>query len=269
MTIGERLAAGDLRSALDMAQARVKAAPVDPEARWLLAELLLLAGDAARADRILDAVVADEPAPAVLEFRRLLRAEVARQQVWREGRAPRFQGGEASPAQQAALRALVLSRAGDEAGAAAASAKAEALRAPRSGNATLQDGRRIDFPDWRDADDIMAPQLELLSAGGDHILVALERVASLSFNPTRRPRDLAWRRAEIVLRDGTEGVVYMPALYPLLPEPAPDALRLGRATEWCEQGRGEVPMVQGMGQRLFLAGEEAVAVADVATLQFH
>ena len=42
----------------------------------LLAELLLITGEAEKADRMLDAAALHEPNPAVLEFRKLLRAEV-------------------------------------------------------------------------------------------------------------------------------------------------------------------------------------------------
>ncbi|WP_376099421.1 tetratricopeptide repeat protein [Roseomonas sp. CCTCC AB2023176] len=84
-TTADALREGDLAAAVASAQAKVKAAPRDQEARWLLAEVLLLQGDADRADKMLDAAVLDEPVPAVLEFRRLLRAEVARQQMWKEG----------------------------------------------------------------------------------------------------------------------------------------------------------------------------------------
>lgn len=262
-TAGEAFKAGDLAAAIAAQQAVVKAAPRDSGARWFLAELLLFAGEAERADRMLDAAVLEEPSPAVLEFRKLLRAEVIRQQVWMEGRAPQFSGGEASPAQTAALRAAVLARAGEMQAAEDAAQAAEEARPATAGTAELADGTRLDFEDFRDADDLMGPMVEVLTTGGDHILVPVERIESLEFEAPRRPRDLAWRRTTIALRDGTEGVVFMPALYPGAAGAA-DALRLGRATEWTE-GPGPV---RGQGQRLFLVGEEALALADLATLRF-
>ena len=134
---GDAFRAGDLDGALAAATAAIKAAPTDADARWLFAELLLFAGEAERADRMLDAAALHEPNPAVLEFRRLLRAEVTRGQVLREGRAPLYQGKDATPAQQAALRARMLLRLGDAAGAAQAAAEIESLRpAPRAASAT-------------------------------------------------------------------------------------------------------------------------------------
>jgi type VI secretion system protein ImpE len=260
---GEAFKAGDLAAAVTSAQAAVKAAPRDSGARWLLAELMLFAGDAERADRMLDAAVLDEPSPAVLEFRKLLRAEVIRQQVWNDGRAPKFSGDDATPAQSAAVRAAVLARAGAAEEAAAEALSAEDLRPKRAGTAELADGTTLSFDDFRDADDLFAPMVEVLTTNGDHLLVPVERVASLEFDAPRRPRDLAWRRTAIDLRDGTEGVVYMPSIYPA-PPGEPDPVRLGRVTEWDDT----CGPVRGRGQRMFLIGDEAVALCDLASIRF-
>jgi len=66
----------------------------------------------------------------------------------------------------------------------------------------------------------------------------------------------------MVVREGPDGDVYLPALYPT-DAAAGDSLRLGRATEWTE---GEP--VRGIGQRLYLAGEEGVPVQQLAVLEF-
>jgi type VI secretion system protein ImpE len=254
---GDAFRAGDLPGALAAATAAVKAKPADADARWLLAELMLFAGEAERADRMLDAAALHEPNPAVLEFRRLLRAEVVRAQVLREGRAPKYQGDDATPAQQAALRARVALRGGDLAGAAEAAAEVEALRPRAPGKAG-----DAAFDDLRDADDLMAAEFEILTTAGEHMLVPVERVRSLVFDAPRRPRDLFWRRTTIELKDGTEGVVFMPALYPG-PETDP-GLRLGRATDWSE----DAGPVRGRGQRVLLAGEEALPIAAATSLVF-
>ena len=260
---GEAFKSGDLAAAILAAQSAVKAAPRDSGARWLLAELMLFAGDAERADRMLDAAVLEEPSPAVLEFRKLLRAEVIRQQVWNEGRAPKFSADDATPAQTAAIQAAVLARAGSAEEAAAQALAAEDARPKRAGEADLANGTTIAFDDFRDADDLMAPMVEVLTTNGDHLLVPVERIVALDFDAPRRPRDLAWRRTTIELQDGTEGVVYMPTIYAAGPG-QPDPVRLGRVTEWSE-GPGPV---RGLGQRVFLIGEEAVALSDLSAIRF-
>jgi type VI secretion system protein ImpE len=264
-TVGDALLAGDVAGALAAATAAVKAKPADADARWLMAEMLLLTGDAERADKMLDAAALHEPNPAVLEFRKLLRAEVLRGQVLREGRAPKFQGDDATPAQQAALRARMLLRLGDTAGAVEAAAEIESLRPRAPGRFESHDGSAVSFDDLRDADDLWAAEVEVLTTAGDHILVPVERIRSLTFEAPRRTRDLLWRRCSIDLKDGTEGVVYMPALY-AGPEPETDsALLLGRATEWTDPGRGPV---RGRGLRMILAGEELLSIMSLHTVEF-
>jgi type VI secretion system protein ImpE len=264
-TAGDALQRGDVEGALAAATAAVKAAPTDADARWLLAELLLIAGQAERADRMLDAAALHEPNPAVLEFRRLLRAAVVREQVQREGREPKYQGGDATAAQHAALRARMLLRLGDAAGAGAAAAEIESARPRAPGRLDAADGGTVAFDDFRDADDLMAAELEVLTTGGDHLLVPVERVRSLAFDAPRRARDLVWRRCTIDLKDGTEGIVFVPAVYLGAAPETEDALRLGRATEWTDPADGPV---RGRGQRMLLVGDEIVPVMALHQVVF-
>ncbi|WP_376099423.1 type VI secretion system accessory protein TagJ [Roseomonas sp. CCTCC AB2023176] len=166
------------------------------------------------------------------------------------------------------MRAIVLARAGDVAGAAAAAAEAESLRPRSPGTAELVNGKTIAFDDMRDADDLISPGMEVLTQAGDHMLVAFERVSSLSFAPGRRARDLVWRRAEITLKDGTEGLIFLPAVYPPVGGAMTDAARMGRVTEWHEETAGGATLVRGVGQRLYLLGEEAVTASELAFVKF-
>ena len=262
---GDALRAGDVPAALAAATAAVKAAPTDADARWLMAEILLIGGDAERADRMLDAAALQEPNPAVMEFRRLLRAEVTRQQVTREGRAPKYQGEDATPAQKSALRARMLLRAGDVAGATAAAEEAESLRGATPGKLLDANGASTAFDDLRDADDLLAAEFEILTTAGEHMLVPVSRVRSLSFDPPRRPRDLLWRRCNIDLKDGTEGVVFMPALYLGAATETDNALLLGRVTEWTDEAQGPI---RGRGQRMLLVGDEALPLTALHGVVF-
>lgn len=263
-TAGDALRAGDIAAALAAATSAVKAAPTDADARWLMAEMLLLTGDAERADRMLDAAALQEPNPAVLEFRKLLRAEVLRMQVLREGRAPKYQGDDPTPAQQAALRARMMLRLGDVAGANDVAAEIEALRPPAPGTVETANGS-APFDDLRDADDLLSAEFEVLTTAGDHLLVPVARVRSLTFDAPRRTRDLIWRRCSIDLKDGTEGVVFMPVIYLGAAGETDNALLLGRATEWTDPADGPV---RGRGQRMLLAGEEVLPLTSLKTVVF-
>lgn len=260
--------AGDLQGAVAAANAAVKSAPRDFGARWVLAEMLLFAGELERADRILDAVIAEEPSPAVLEFRRLLRAAEHRRRVFgKEGAAPKLQGEEATAAQTACLRALVELRAGNPEAAAAAAAEAEERRprVPGTHRPAGPGAAPVAFDDLRDADDLFSPFLEALTMAGDYMWIPLERVRALEFEAPKRPRDLCWRRASIEMKDGQEGVIYVPAIYPWGDGGMPDGLRLGRTTDWLDAGGGPV---RGLGQRVLLAGEEALALNEAGALHF-
>lgn len=262
MTPGALFQAGRLDDAIAAANAAVRAAPAEPGPRLLLAEFLLFTGNAQRADTLLDALTTMEPAVAVpvAAFRQLLRAEEARRQVWMEGRVPEFLGPAPSYVTRL-LEALVALRAGDAAEAARLAREAEASRPPSAGTA---DGAAFD--DFRDADDLCAGFLEVLTTTGKYFWIPTERIAEAEFHPAQRPRDLYWRRVTMSVREGPDGDVFVPALYVLPSASAqPDPVRLGRATEW--EG-GEGAPVRGLGQRMFLVGEEGRTVMELGHLAF-
>jgi type VI secretion system protein ImpE len=65
------------------------------------------------------------------------------------------------------------------------------------------------------------------------------------------------------VREGPDGVVYIPTTYgndaPDIAEP----LRLGRQTDWQEQDG----LVRGIGQRVFLVGDEPATIMEIGTLE--
>jgi type VI secretion system protein ImpE len=260
-TPGALFQAGRLDDAIAAANTAVRAAPAEAAPRQLLAELLLFQGNAQRADTLLDALTTMEPAVAVpvAAFRQLLRAEEARRQVWQEGRVPEFIGSPPAHVLRR-LEALVALRAGDAAAAIRLVEEAEAARPPSSG--TL-DGAVFD--DFRDADDLCAGVLEVLTTTGKYFWIPTERIIEAEFHRPQRPRDLFWRRVSVSVREGPDGDVFVPALY-VPPDPAqPDPIRLGRATDWTG---GDGGPVRGVGQRMFLVGEEGRTVMELGSLAF-
>jgi type VI secretion system protein ImpE len=249
---------GKLAQAIAAATDTVKQSPTDIGARLLMAELLLFDGKLERADMILEAAAAVDPSAALViaEFRQLLRAEKTRREVMTDGRVPEFLG-QPTPTQTHLLQALVALRADDAAGAAAAAQAAEESRPAVAGT-----GDGAAFADFRDADDLSAGNFEVLTTTGKYFWVPTECVVSMEFHPAKRPRDLYWRRCSMIVRDGPDGEVYLPAIYPTA-EPAGGTLKLGRGTEWTES-----TPVRGKGQRLFLVGEEGVPMQQLSTLDF-
>jgi type VI secretion system protein ImpE len=99
-TAGALFRAGNLAAAVEAGNNAVRKAPTDIAARMLLAEMLIFAGNLERADVVLDAASQLEPDAAVVvaEFRQLLRADMARRQLRRDGRVPEFLGEPTAPA---------------------------------------------------------------------------------------------------------------------------------------------------------------------------
>jgi type VI secretion system protein ImpE len=252
--------AGKLGEAVAAAQTALRKAPTDLNARVLLGELLAFSSNLERADVVLDAASAIDPSTAlvVAEFRQLIRADMARRQLFRDGRVPEFLS-DPTETQRLQLAALVALRAGDFAEAARQANAAEAVR-PRV------PGKHGDvaFDDWRDIDDLLAGTFEVLTTTGKYYWVPTERVQTLEFHAPKRPRDLLWRRASMSVAEGPDGDVYIPAVYSS-DEALTDALCLGRETDWRQSEGGPV---RGVGQRLFLVGEQDVALMDLGNIRF-
>ena len=264
-TAGALFRARQLDAAIAAANAEVRRSPGDLGGRVLLAELLLFAGNLERADVILDAAAQADPTSAVVvaEFRQLLRADTARRQLRRDGRIPEFLG-DPTPALRAALAAQVALRDGDIAEAGRQAAEAETLR-PRVAGVLKQGGADAAFDDFRDVDDLCSGFFEVLTTTGKYFWVPTERVESIVFHAPQRPRDLAWRRATISVNDGPDGEVYIPAIYDTAQPDIADDYRVGYNTDWTDEAAGPV---RGIGQRVFLAGDEAYPIMDIAELRF-
>ena len=247
---------GRLQEALTAATGDVRQRPTDSGRRTFLCELLCLAGDLERADRQLDALSHQQPDGALSTslFRQVLRAEQARQQFFTDGRLPELLGPP-PPALKLLLEASIRLREGQTGEAAELLARAEEERPRVTG---ICDGTAFD--DLRDLDDRTASVLEVLTSNGKYYWVPLERVELIEFRPPARPRDLLWRRAHLIVRDGPDGEVFLPTLYAGSQAEPDDRLRLGRATEW--RGGDGTP-TWGVGQRTLLVGDEARPILEI------
>ena len=253
--------AGRLREAIAASNEEVKAAPLDIQRRSQLAEFLCVAGDLERAERQFDAIATQDPTTAVrvAGLRQLIRADMARQQVWTEGRSPEFA---APPPEHVALRleALMHLREGRSEEGWAALARAEAVRPPVSGT---HDG--VPFEDFRDLDDLTAGIFEVMTVTGKYFWIPLEQVDEAVFTAPTRPLDSAWCTVRMSVRGGPEGEVMVPATYPVRSGEVSEALKLGRETDWVDAG---ADCVFGQGQRCFLVGEESMPILNLRTLTF-
>ncbi len=259
LTASQLFEAGQLHEAIASLNQELRAQPLDSGRRYLLAELLCFTGDWERADKQLDMLAHQDPQtlPGVVLFRQLLRAAQARQQFFTEGRLPEFLRAP-SPHLQRYLKASINIREGREQEAAELLAQAESQRQPSPGTCNGQP-----FNDFRDLDDLTANVLEVLTGAGQYYWIPLEGVVSIRMQAPARPRDLLWRPAHVVIQGGPDSDMFLPVIYPRSEE-SEEALGLGRTTEW--RG-GEGTPVRGLGQRMFLVGNEALAMLDIQELK--
>ncbi len=253
--------AGNLTGALQAVIELVKKNPNDTNSRGFFCELLCLDGQWERADKQLETLAQQDSELIVGAglIRQLIRAETARQQFFQEGRLPEFLS-EVSPIMRLHLDASIALRDGDLEKASELLAQAETDRLHPHGTC---DGNAFD--DWRDLDDLCAPFFEVLTTNGKYYWVPFEAVESIEFRPPKQARDLLWRGAHIVFREGPDGEVFIPARYVDSAMSESDALKMGRMTDWC--GEDAAP-VRGVGQRMFLAGEKEQAILEIKQLQF-
>lgn len=257
-SIARLLSENALDEALDAAKAHLKAKPSDQEARNLYIDLLVLAGDYERADNQCGLAVTFAP-DATMGFallRNELRGMAARNAWYETGAVPEFPQGP-SELDKLAVKVGIAHREGNGAEAAAELQRLEELRGER---AILLNGKNL--ADFRDLDDRTPHALEVIMTGGAYLWIDFAKIAELTIEPIARPRDLAFRRAELSLIDGAVAPVLLPAIYH--GTGADDRLRLGRETEWVEEPTG---ITTGRGQRSFLAGDDLASFHDTESLE--
>jgi type VI secretion system protein ImpE len=257
----QRLDAGDLDGAIDMATNQVRTNPLDSQQRTLLFELLCFAGEFERAERQLD-VIGSQDVKAeigVQVYRNNIAAERERQRLFSEGLQPHFLV-EPPAYVDTHLGAINRRREGNLAEARALLDRAEEERPALTGSLN---GRP--FQDFRDYDDFVGPVLELI-VRNEYVWLPFEQIKRIELNPPKHLRDLMWASARIEAADGTIGEVYIPALYVNSGRHEDNQVRLGRMTDWKQLGED---LYVGAGQRLFLVDGEDKALLEVRAIEFN
>ena len=259
-TAKELFRSGELSAAINQLITEVKARPTDTSARIFLFELLCFAGELDRAERQLD-VIATQGAQTelgVMGYRNCLKVERERRKLWTEGGEPHFMAD--PPAYlDLHLDAIRQAREGKFEAARTLLDQAEEQRPAIPGTA---DGS--EFYDFRDADDFVAPVLEI-AAKDKYAWVPLEQVRRLQIGKPEQLRDLLYTPARIELIDGTQGQFFLLSLYAGTHEAANETAKLGRATEW--QAYSD-DLARGVGARMWMIGDDDKLVFDVETVEF-
>jgi type VI secretion system protein ImpE len=263
MTAHQLLAEGRLTEAIEHLESELADHPDDVTRRTFLFELLGFAGDLGRAESVLGEIELLDSRPeaqvGLRAYREILRAERHRRALFEGDGSPQFFS---EPPRSALLHleALTQYRTGR---LAEASDTLKRARAERRGRRGVAGGVPVD--EIFDADDLLAPVLEVVTAAGYH-WVAWEDVQFLFVPPPQHLRDLIWTPARLATMGGLLGEVYVMNLY-LDSHRHPDPhVRLGRMTVWNDAGPG---MMRGAGQKLFHAGGEPRTLLEIGEVQFE
>lgn len=254
--ISDHLEKADLDGALQAVLGQVKTQPADTQARRLLIDLLIVAGDFERADKQADILskTSLDTALAMGLLRGRLRAASARKAWFLEGAVPAFPEGP-TERDRTAMELAVARREGDP---EAVKIALEALTAvSETGGLKINERPAQSF---RDADDRIPHALEVLCTDGSYMWIDFDLVEDVTFPQIKVVRDLAWRPAKLTMRDGSETEVIVCSTY-FAANPTNDE-RLARTTDWVE----ETGVVCGRGQKTFLVDDDAITAVDLASL---
>jgi type VI secretion system protein ImpE len=260
----ELLDAGQLQAAIEAMTREVKASPTDMRRRTFLFELLCFAGAWERAEKQLDVIGQQDVQTDIGTrlYRQNIAAEQKREQVLAGQRFPNFM---LEPPGYVAVQLKALSQIGTGDFAEARTLLDRAAEECPALKGTL-DGEP--FENFRDADDLLNFVIEVF-VQGEYIWLPIEQIRSIEIFAPAHLRDLIWTQARIETRGEAEaftGEVFIPVLYANSHKQEHEQVRLGRMTDWQQLGD---EVYAGVGQRLFLAGEQDKAMLEISTIEFE
>ena len=266
--------AKSLGECLAASEASVRGAPLDPDARMLLVELLCVLGQWERALRQLQAWAGmnREFEQTAHLMRGLIRAERQRTEVLagarKFGSLPTTESS-AETWMSELWQALLPT---DDSRQAEDLATRDALRTAALALAPDTPGQCDALPApfaWiTDTDTRLGPVCEVVLMGSYRWL-ALDDLRSFHKQAPDSLLDLVWSPVRLELRDGTPLQCYMPMRYPVrypVRENERDAILLARETVWTEEGKTGVV---GHGQKMWTTDQGDIALLDLRECWFH
>jgi type VI secretion system protein ImpE len=251
--------AGNLREAIEELTREVKAKPTDVSRRTFLFELLSFAGEYERAEKQLDVIGAQSATAeiGVQVYRNNIKAERARRRLFSDGLRPHFLTD--PPAYvRLYLDAINLIRGGQFAEARELLDRADEERPAFNGKFNGES-----FSNFRDADELVGPVLELI-VQDNYTWLPFEQIQKIEVRPPAQLRDLIWIMARIESESIT-GEAFIPVLYSGSSEHADDRVKLGRMTDWRQLSDD---LATAVGLRLLMVDGEDRALLDARTIEF-
>lgn len=226
--------AGKLTEAVSALTAYLRDNPGDLKSRTFLFELLCFTGNFDRAEKQLTIVQQESNKESMLGsllYTSALRAEKIRQEMFETKTFPQPTGKPLGP-----------------------------VRGKLNGK---------EFNSLEDADPRIGAKLEVFAAG-DYLWISYHDIASVKMEPPKKLRDLFWTPARLntgpTFRSRELGEILLPAIAPLSWQHESDEVRLGRATEFCEDESGDTAPY---GSKTLLVDGEEFALLDVRELEIY
>ncbi len=261
MEVKELIQAGKLDEARQQLVAAVKASPADLTSRTLLFQVLSFSGEWAKADRHLEAIVAQDSnrGAGALGYRNIIHAEIERHEVVSNNQNGSFLS---DPPDYLDLFSLFRQKLGEKKQDEAEEllVKLDALRPPISGTVN-----ETPFSGFCDTDTTLFPFLEVI-AHDRYLWVPFESIRELSLSPPESFIDLLWIAARITTWEGLTMNCYLPALYPNSFLHEDPRIKMGQMTDWTPlTGR----YARGIGQHVFEVGEKEMAILEIRDVTFN
>src|SRR6266851_9764487 len=233
MTAQQLFQFGQLDEAVKALTVEVRDDPTDSRRRTFLFELLCFAGDYSRAEKQLDVLSQGGPQSEMgaLFYRGALAAEKTRHEMFEKQEYPKPVADAAAPHVTGTINGKT-------------------------------------FHNLADSDQRIGENLEVFVAGS-YLWIPFSLLSSIHIEPPKRLRDLLWLPAKVQTSaafSGRElGEVLLPVLNPFSWRSPDQAVRLGRATAWEDDGSGE-PFPKG--QKVLLADDEEWPLLELRTIEF-
>lgn len=255
-----QLDAGNLDAAMEAALNVVKANPTDSKARTFLFELACFTGNWDRAEKQLD-VIGHQDVNSMIGshiYQQNLKAERNRMRLFTDSLKPEFM---MSPPEYVQGLLLANNRI-REGNLAEARELLDQVEEERPAFACKINGAEVS--DFRDYNDLTSCVLEVI-VKETYIWLPIEQVEKIKFAAPKTLRDLFWIQAQIETTNGTNGEMFIPALYANSWKSDNDQVRLGRMTDWREIGE---EIFIGEGLRLFWADGKDKPILELNEIVF-
>ena len=252
---------GNLSAAIESAINLVKTNPTNEAARIFLFELSCFAGDWERAERQLE-VIGHQDTDAMIGskiYQGNFHGERDRLKYFSEGQKPEFM----SPKPAYLDTLMAANNRLREGNAEEARQLLDEVEENRPAFKVSINGEG--FSDFRDYNDLTMCVFEVLLRGS-YLWIPFEQVQKIDFFKPKTLRDLYWIQTKVELINGTNGEMFIPALYPNTWKSSNDQVRLGRMTDWRDVG---AETYAGEGMRIFWMDGRDKSILDIETLEFH